>query len=54
MFKKFVERMVNAQTEEDIVKVLYSEDGVDRMFQKGKITWKEHELLFALAGKLTK
>lgn len=54
MFKKLVARMVAAQTENEITAVLYDENGVDRLFQKEKISWQEHELLFDLARKLTK
>lgn len=52
MFKKFVKELLAASTNEEINKILYRADGVDIMFQKEKIKWDEHEILFALAGKL--
>ncbi len=54
MFKKFVEQLTNANSAEEILNILYNKDGVDMMFQREKISWKDHELLFALAGKLEK
>lgn len=52
MFKKFVKELLEATTSEEISKILYRADGVDRMFQKEKIKWDEHEILFDLAGKM--
>lgn len=49
MFKKFVEKIVNSDY--PISEVFYGEDGIDRAFQKEKITWKEYELLFKLCEK---
>ena len=54
MFKKFVAELIAAQTVAEITDILYREDGVDRMYQKEKISWKDHELLFELAAKLEK
>ena len=52
MFKKFVAELVAAKTDDQVNYILYREDGVDMAFQKEKISWKEHELLFQLAGAL--
>lgn len=52
MFKKFVKLMLQATSSEEIEDVLYGENGVDRMFQKDKLKWEEHEMLFELAAKL--
>lgn len=52
MFKKFVKSMLQATSPEEIDDVLYGENGVDRMFQKDKLKWEEHEMLFELAAKL--
>lgn len=52
MFKKFVKLMLQATSPEEIEDVLYGENGVDRMFQKDKLKWEEHEMLFELAAKL--
>lgn len=52
MFKKFVKELLAATTSDEISKILYRVDGVDRMFQKEKIKWDEHEILFDLAGKM--
>lgn len=53
MFKKFVERIVAAQGREDAIQnVFYGADGIDMAYQRGKITWNDHELLLALIEKL--
>lgn len=52
MFKKFVKAMLNATSAEEIEDVLYGENGVDILFQKDKLKWDEHEMLFELAAKL--
>lgn len=52
MFKKFVKLMLQATSPEEIEDVLYGENGVDGMFQKDKLKWEEHEMLFELAAKL--
>lgn len=54
MFKKLLDRMLAANTSEEIVDVLYAADGVDMQYQHGKITWEDHERLFALAARLQK
>ena len=52
MFKKLFDKMMAAKTNEERALVLYGEDGVDRMYQKEKITWEDHERLFNLAARL--
>ena len=52
MFKKLVKELLAAKTEDDIQSVLYGSAGADMMFQKEKIKWDEHEMLFDLAAKL--
>lgn len=52
MFKKLLKEIMAAKTYEEAVKVLYREDGVDRLYQKEKIKWDEHEILFDLVAKL--
>lgn len=52
MFKKLVKRLLDATTKEEINRILYGTDGVDILFQKEKIKWDEHEILFELAGKI--
>ena len=63
MFKKFIERIINATNKEDAVQnVLYgtkynesgniTEYGVDMAYQHDKISAKEHEMLFALVEKM--
>lgn len=54
MFKKLLDRMLKAETNEEIESVLYAADGVDMMYQKEKITWADHERLFKLAERLEK
>lgn len=62
MFKKFIERIIAAENKQDALeKVFYGikwedgkivEYGIDIAYQHDKITWKEHELLFALIEKM--
>lgn len=53
MFKKFVQRIIDSENQEDAVQnVFYGADGIDMAFQREKITWKEHEMLLALINKI--
>ena len=53
MFKKFIQKIIEAENREDAIKnVFYGADGIDVAYQKEKITWKEHEMLLALIEKL--
>ena len=60
MFKKLFDEILKAHTNEEITHILYrsksdTEDwGVDLAFQHEKISWQDHERLFALAGRLFK
>lgn len=50
MFKKFVIRIANATTYDQLMDILYGEDGVDMAYQREKLNWKDHEILFTLAA----
>ena len=53
MFKKFVQRIIDAKDREDAIQnVFYGPDGIDMAFQREKITWAEHEMLLALIEKM--
>lgn len=53
MFKKFIERIAKAKNKIAAVNnVFYGQDGVDMAYQKEKITWKEHQLLWEIINKL--
>ena len=53
MFKKFLQRIIDAQDREDAIQnVFYGNDGIDRAYQQEKITWKEHEMLLAIIEKM--
>lgn len=54
MFKKFVQRILDAQTRDELLEVFYAEDGIDRAFQREKITWTERQMLLALIEKIDK
>lgn len=60
MFKKLLDELLEAKTEEEITHILYrlksdTEDwGVDLAFQHEKINWQDHERLFKLAERLYK
>ena len=53
MFKKFIQRIIDAENREDAIQnVFYGSDGIDIAYQKEKITWKEHQMLLELIEKL--
>ena len=53
MFKKFIQRIIEAENKEDAVQnVFYGKDDIDLAFQREKITWKEYEMLLALIEKM--
>lgn len=52
MFKKFVQELVNAKTKEEIERIFYRSDGIDMMYQKEKLSWKDQQLLLDLVNKL--
>ena len=53
MFKKFVQRIIEAEDQNDAIEnVFYGADGIDMAYQHEKISWKEHEMLLALIGKM--
>lgn len=53
MFKKFLQRIIDSKNREDAIQnVFYGKDGIDQAFQQEKITWKEHEMLFAIIEKM--
>lgn len=49
MFKKAMNALLNAETESQMSDAV---DMINRAFENGKITWKDHELLFKLVAKL--
>lgn len=53
MFKKFIQRIIEATDRDDAIQnVFYGKDGIDMAFQHEKITWKEHQMLLALIEKM--
>ena len=54
MFKKLLDELLEATTQEAITDILYRKDGVDLSFQREKISWQDHERLFNLAARLSK
>lgn len=53
MFKKFIQRIIEAENREDAIQtVFYGEDGIDMAFQKEKITWSEHQMLLKLIERI--
>ena len=49
MFKKLVEMIVEVKNMDDFNVVSGT---IDKMFDQGKISWKDHELLHDLLGKI--
>lgn len=61
MFKKLLDELLSATTEEQINEILFrnggtdrKRDGVDIAYQHDRLTWEDHERLFILAGRLSK
>ena len=56
MFKRFVQRIVESKDRIDALEnVFYSNEyhmGINKAFEEGLITWKEHQLLLALIDKM--
>ena len=49
MFKKFIQRIIEAGNRDDAINgVFYGEDGIDIAYQREKITWAEHQMLLKL------
>lgn len=51
MFEKLLDRLLDAETEEDVMNVLYGSeetDGVEEMAESGKITFADYGRLFRL------
>lgn len=54
MFKKFIREMIQAAGDDEALeRILYRADGVDMMYQREKLSWNDHEILFDLAAKLS-
>lgn len=53
MFKKLLDELLAATTQEAITDILYRKDGVDLSYQREKLSWDDHERLFKLAGRLS-
>lgn len=53
MFKKFIQRIIEAEDREDAIQnVFYGADGIDMAFQRDKLSWKEFEMLRKLIDKM--
>lgn len=53
MFKKFIQRIIEAENREDAMQnVFYGNDGIDIAFQREKISWKEYQMLLAIIEKM--
>lgn len=52
MFKKFLQEIIDANSEEELMDIFYRNDGIDMMYQKGKLSWKDHQMLLSLINKM--
>lgn len=53
MFKKFLQEIIDAQSEEELMDIFYRKDGIDIMYQKDKLSWKDHQMLLAIINKMS-
>ena len=52
-FKKFIYRILACSNQSEMIeKVFYGETGIDMAYQRGKISWKEHQTLLALIERM--
>lgn len=49
MYKKIIQMLIEAETQEDISRVCGT---IDREFQNGKISWKDNEQLYDMVAKI--
>lgn len=52
MFKKFLQEIIDAKTEDALLDIFYRDNGIDKMYQKEKISANDHKTLLALINKL--
>ena len=52
MFKKFFKELIDAKTIDEVNDIFYRSDGIDMMYQKEKLSWKDQQLLLDLVNKL--
>ena len=51
LFKSFLKRIVEARFYQTAIEdVFYGEDGIDMAFQRGEISWEDHQLLLEVIG----
>ena len=52
-FKGYIQMIIDAENREDAIQnVFYGENGIDMAFQRGKISYSDHQMLLALIEKL--
>ena len=52
LFMSLLEEIIQSKNEDEGTKILYREDGVDMSYQREKITWRQHEILFDLFNRI--
>lgn len=53
MFKKFIQQIIEAKNQEEAWQnVFYGWNGIDMAYQRGQISWKDHQLLVKLIEKM--
>ena len=49
---KCLQAIIDANSEKKFMGIFYRKDGIDMMYQKEKLSWKDHQMLLALINKL--
>ena len=52
-FKKFIDRILACENQSQMIEeVFYGETGIDMAYQRGKISWKEHQTLLKIIERM--
>lgn len=54
MFKRFTYLIAIARNKNELNEIFYGMDGIDMQYQKGKLSWDDHQTLLKLIGKIAK
>lgn len=53
MFKRFTYLIAIARNKDELNEIFYGMDGINMEYQKGKLSWDDHQTLLKLIDKIT-